>query len=85
MEKEIKMKPETEALFRQVFEEVNRKWEHLEKEEARKEGRKEGIKEGIKEGRKQGIKEVAKNLKKVHTDLEISNLTGLSISEVKKL
>lgn len=73
MEKEIKMKPETEALFRQVFEEVNRKWEHLEKEEARKEGRKEGI------------KEVAKNLKKVHTDLEISNLTGLSISEVKKL
>ena len=81
MEKEIKMKPETEALFRQVFEEVNRKWEHLEKEEARKEGRKEGI----KEGRKEGIKEVAKNLKKVHTDLEISNLTGLSISEVKKL
>ena len=75
------MKPETEALFRQVFEEVNRKWEHLEKEEARKEGRKEGI----KEGRKEGIKEVAKNLKKVHTDLEISNLTGLSISEVKKL
>lgn len=71
------MKPETEALFRQVFEEVNRKWEHLEKEEARKEGRKEGIKEGRKE--------VAKNLKKVHTDLEISNLTGLSISEVKKL
>ncbi len=71
------MKPETEALFRQVFEEVNRKWEHLEKEEARK--------EGIKEGRKEGIKEVAKNLKKVHTDLEISNLTGLSISEVKKL
>ena len=55
------MKPETEALFRQVFEEVNRKWEHLEKEEARKEGRKEGIKEGIKE--------VAKNLKKVHTDV----------------
>lgn len=69
MENEIKMKPETEALFRQVFEEVNRKWEHLEKEEARKEG----------------LKEVAKNLKKVHTDLEISNLTGLSISEVKKL
>ena len=87
------MTPETEALFREVFEHTEKKWAQLEKDEARKEGRKEGIeegkkegiKEGIKEGRKEGIKEVAKNLKNIMTDLEISEITGLSISEIEKL
>ena len=91
--KEIDMTPETEALFREVFEHTEKKWAQLEKDEARKEGRKEGIeegkkegiKEGIKEGRKEGIKEVAKNLKNIMTDLEISEITGLSISEIEKL
>ncbi|MEE1128719.1 MAG: hypothetical protein UHW99_01925 [Methanobrevibacter sp.] len=95
--KEIDMTPETEALFREVFEHTEKKWAQLEKDEARKEGRKEGIeegkkegikegiKEGRKEGRKEGIKEVAKNLKNIMTDLEISEITGLSISEIEKL
>lgn len=79
--KEIDMTPETEALFREVFEHTEKKWAQLEKDEARKEGIEEGKKEGIKEG----IKEVAKNLKNIMTDLEISEITGLSISEIEKL
>lgn len=59
-------------------------------EEGRKEGRKEGIKEGIQKGFKQGVaeekNEIAKVLIKRNIDLkDISETTGLSITEIKGL
>ena len=55
-----------------------------------KDERREGIKEGIKKGKLEGIKErnysIAKNLKKAGSDIKfISEITGLTIDEIKKL
>lgn len=71
--REIDMTPETQAIFKQAIEETNQKWIQIEKDEARKEGE-------IK-----GIEKVAKNLKKIHTDAEICELTGLSLKTVQNL
>ena len=62
--------------------------------DAIKEGKEEGIKEGLEEGREQGIKqgqkekeiELIKKMLKNNIALEtISNITNLSIEEIKKL
>ena len=55
-----------------------------------REGKLEGIKEGVEKGKLEGIKErnyiIAKNLKKSGLDIKfISENTGLSIDEIKKL
>lgn len=88
-EREIDMTPETQAIFKQAIEETNQKWIQIEKDEARKEGKIEGLKEGkiegLKEGEAKGIEKVAKNLKKIHNDTEICELTGLSLKTVQNL
>ena len=63
------------------------------KDEGRKEGIEEGRKDGIEKGRKEGFTkgeikkqiEIAKNLLDVLDIKTISNKTGLSIEEIKKL
>ena len=52
--------------------------------------RKDGFEEGIKEGKLEGIKEgkisMAKNMKSKNMDINlISEITGLSIEEIRKL
>ncbi|WP_338420438.1 hypothetical protein [Brachyspira aalborgi] len=52
--------------------------------------REEGIKEGIEKGKLEGIKNekysIAKSLKKAGSDIKfISEITGLTIDEIKKL
>ncbi|WP_458403553.1 hypothetical protein [Methanobrevibacter sp.] len=75
------MKPEIESMFKQAIEETNQKWIQIEKDEAQKEGKIEGL----KEGEAKGIEKVAKNLKKIHNDTEICELTGLSLKTVQNL
>ena len=55
-----------------------------------KDERREGIKEGIKKGKLEGIKEgqisMAKSMKTKNLDINlISEITGLTIDEIKKL
>ncbi|MDO6995054.1 hypothetical protein Q5M87_13655, partial [Brachyspira innocens] len=62
----------------------------LGKEEGIKEGIEQGIEQGIKVGKEEGIKEnqilTAKNMKDKNMDINlISELTGLSIEEIKKI
>ena len=46
----------------------------------------QGKKQGIKEGKEQGKFEIAKNLLSINLPLEqISNVTGLSVEEIKRL
>ena len=63
------MVTEFEKIVKQVVEEVNKKYEQIELEEAKEEGK----------------KEVAKNLKGLHTPEEISKITGLNIETVLEL
>ena len=55
------------------------------KDEGRKEGIVKGRKEGIAKGRKEEKFEIAKNLIDILDIETISNKTGLSIEEIKKL
>ena len=56
------------------------------KEQGIKEGKEQGIKEGKKQGIREGKLEIAKNLLNVNLPLEqISNITGLSVDEIKSL
>lgn len=71
------MNPEVEKLISQVIDEVHRKSVH----EARLDAREKGWKEGREEGRE----EVAKNLRGVIADEEISRVSGLSLERVKQL
>ncbi len=58
----------------------------LGEKKGRKEGRKEGKKVGIEVGMKKRDKEIAKAMKKKGTEIEfISEITGLSKDEIKKL
>ena len=79
------MNPEVEKLISQVIGEVQRKSLFEAKLDAIEEGRKEGRKEGKKVGRKEGKEEVAKNLRGVIADEEISRVSGLSLERVKQL
>lgn len=83
--KEIKMTPETLAIFEKAIEETNRKYAHIEREEARKKGKKEGRKEGRKEGKKEGKKEIVKNMLKVLSIEEVATYTGLRKKEILDL
>ncbi len=75
------MNPEVEKLISQVIGEVQRKSLFEAKLDAIEEGRKEGK----KVGRKEGKEEVAKNLRGVIADEEISRVSGLSLERVKQL
>ena len=56
------------------------------KAEGRKEGKAEGISEGISEGKIENKKEIAKNMLSKAMEVElISEITGLSIEEIKNL
>ena len=56
------------------------------KKEGKREGKKEGIKEGVLKERKRRNLEVAKNLKRAGVEIKIiSESTGLSLAEIKKL
>lgn len=56
------------------------------KEEGLKEGKKEGLKEGLKEGKEQSTIEVIRAMIKNNASYEfISNVTGKSIEEIKKI
>lgn len=67
------MNPEVEKLISQVIGEVQRKSLFEAKLDA------------IEEGRKEGKEEVAKNLRGVIADEEISRVSGLSLERVKQL
>lgn len=71
------MNPEVEKLISQVIGEVQRK--------SLFEAKLDAIEEGRKEGRKEGKEEVAKNLRGVIADEEISRVSGLSLERVKQL
>ena len=77
----VDMTPQAEKIISQAISEVHRKSVH----EARIDGRNEGKKEGRKEGREEGREEVAKNLKDLMDDEEISRISGLSLERVKQL
>ena len=75
------MNPEVEKLISQVIGEVQRKSLFEAKLDAI-----EGVnEEGKKVGRKEGKEEVAKNLRGVIADEEISRVSGLSLERVKQL
>lgn len=67
------MNPEVEKLISQVIGELQRKSLFEAKLDA------------IEEGRKEGKEEVAKNLRGVIADEEISRVSGLSLERVKQL
>lgn len=71
------MNPEVEKLISQVIGEVQRK--------SLFEAKLDAIEEGRKVGRKEGKEEVAKNLRGVIADEEISRVSGLSLERVKQL
>ena len=71
------MNPEVEKLISQVIGEVQRK--------SLFEAKLDAIEKGRKVGRKEGKEEVAKNLRGVIADEEISRVSGLSLEIVKQL
>ena len=83
------MDPELYKLMMKTAKEVNKKYEQIALEEAKKEGIKEGIKEGERKGKKEGKDEekieIAKKLKELLTPEETAEITGLKIEEVRSL
>ena len=77
LEGELNMDLEFWEKVDEVIDEVHRKQVY--------EAREEGIDEGLVEGRKQGIRCVAKSLLGIHSVEEVSDITGLSVDEVKSL
>ena len=68
-----------------ITEEEFEEMERAEREKHDEKVREEGRKEGKKVGRKEGKEEVAKNLRGVIADEEISRVSGLSLERVKQL
>ena len=68
------MNQELEEKMMKVAKEVNKKYEQIALEEAKK--------EGIKEGEQKGKKEIAKKLKELLTPEEIEKITGLSLQTI---
>ena len=68
------MNQELEEKIMKVAKEVNKKYEQIALEEAKK--------EGIKEGEQKGKKEIAKKLKELLTPEEIEKITGLSLQTI---
>lgn len=64
-----------------IAKEVNKKYEQIALEEAKK----EGIKEGEIKGKDEEKKEIAKKLKELLTPEETAKFTGLKIEEVRLL
>ena len=84
----------TKDLFENYSEYEKNYFDILALNEERIKGREEGLKEGLKEGLEKGIEQgeknkaisIAKNLKNAGIDIKIiSENTGLSIEEIKKL
>jgi hypothetical protein len=71
------MTPQVEKIISQAIIESNRKSLH--------EAKLDGIEEGRKEGRKEGREEVARNLKGIMDDVEISRCTGLTVERISQL
>ena len=76
------MNQELEEKMMKVAKEVNKKYEQIALEEAKKEGIKEGIQEGKKEGKMEIKIEMAKKLKELLTPEKIEKITGLSLQTI---
>ena len=81
---DLELKDEQEVV------DVCQAWEEMREDmriEGRKEGRKEGLKEGLKEGQRNAQIAVAQKLveKKMFSIEEISELSGLTLEDVKTL
>lgn len=74
---EIDMSPQAEKIITQAINEVNKKSLY--------EAKQEGIDEGMEKGIEKGIEIVAKNLKDVLSDEEISKRTGFPLRRIKEL
>ena len=81
----IQMTPEAQEIMSKAISEVGRKYEYLEKQDLINKGKKEGIKEGKKEGKKEASESIAKNLKNILPDEEISKHTGLDLKTIRQL
>ena len=75
------MDPELYKLMMKTAKEVNKKYEQIALEEAKK----EGIKEGIQEGKMEIKIEMAKKLKELLTPEKTAEITGLKIEEIRLL
>ena len=75
------MDPELYKLMMKTAKEVNKKYEQIALEEAKK----EGIQKGIQEGKMEIKIEIAKKLKELLTPEETAEITGLKIEEVRSL
>ena len=76
------MNQELEEKMMKVAKEVNKKYEQIALEEAKKEGIKEGERKGKKKGKDEEKKEIAKKLKELLTPEEIEKITGLSLQTI---
>ena len=79
------MDPELYKLMMKTAKEINKKYEQIALEEAKKEGIKEGIQEGKKEGKMEIKIEMAKKLKELLTPEKTAEITGLKIEEIRLL
>ena len=75
------MSPLAERIFSQAFYEVHRKSVH----EAWLDGIEEGLEKGIEKGKNDAMEEMARNLKDILDDEEISRRTSLSVERVREL
>ena len=75
------MDPELYKLMMKTAKEVNKKYEQIALEEAKK----EEIKEGIQEGKMEIKIEMAKKLKELLTPEKTAEITGLKIEEIRLL
>lgn len=77
IEGEIDMTPQAEKIITRAIDEVHRKSVH--------EARLDGIEEGLEQGRNNAMEDMARNLKDVLDDEDISMCTGLSLERVSEL
>lgn len=82
---EIDMSPQAERIFSQAIDEVHRKSVHEARLDGIEEGLEKGIEKGIDKGKNDAMEEMARNLKDVMDDEEISRRTGLSVEKVREL
>ncbi len=79
------MSPQAQQTITEVINEVNKKSLYKERLSGIDKGIEISKKEGKLEGKKEGIEEVARNLKGIMSDEEISKHTGLTVNRIKEL
>lgn len=81
IEGEIDMTPQAEMIITKAIDEAHRKSVY----EARLDGIEEGLEQGLEQGRNNAMEDMARNLKDVLDDEDISRRTGLSLERVREL